>query len=208
MNPYQRFLHLAFWVAILVLQSGYAFAQHVEEPTALKETEEEVFRPHHTVSVILSHALVREGLRDGAKRWLSLPSWGLDYNYHFHPRWAIGLHTDLILEEFVVERHLESGGEGEVIERSFPIAPALVGTYVFGKRRRWAVLLGPGVEFASGESFFLTRLGLEYVVELPKKWEIFATLNYDIRWNAYDSVVFGVGVGKAFGHGKTTHHGE
>lgn len=199
MKPF-RFPILLTWL-MPVLFTPALVAQPEEAPTLAEvETEEEAFRPHHTIGVVISHANVREGVAEGNKRWLGLPSWGLDYNYNFHPRWAIGLHTDLILEEFIVERHLQGGEESEVIERSFPIAPALMATYRFGKRRRFGLMFGPGVEFASGETFFLTRLGLEYGVELPEEWEIFGSFNYDIKWSAYDSFVFGLGIGKAFGH--------
>lgn len=185
---------------LILLSISPTLGQEIERLRA--SGDEEVFHPYHSIALILGHANVREGVTEGNKRWLGLPSWGLDYNYHFHPRWAIGLHTDLILEEFVVERHLQGGEESEAIERSFPVAPAVIATYRFGKRRRGGILLGPGVEFASGETFFLTRVGIEYVAELPKEWEILASLIYDAKWNAYDSFILGIGVGKAFGHGK------
>jgi hypothetical protein len=50
------------------------------------------------------------------------------------PKFAIGLHTDFIAETFKVEKDLESG-ENEVLERSFPIAPALVVIYKPGEEK-------------------------------------------------------------------------
>jgi len=185
---------------LLLLSISPTLGQEIER---LRESgDEEVFFPYHSIALILGHANVREGVAEGNKRWLGLPSWSLDYNYNFHPRWSIGLHTDLILEEFVVERHLQGGEEREAIERSFPVAPAVIATYKLDKRRHWGLLFGPGVEFASGESFFLTRVGIEYAAELPREWEILASLVYDAKWNAYDSFILGIGVAKAFGHGK------
>ena len=175
---------------------GESAVERLEENDA-----EEDFHPYHALGVVISHAQVREGVVEGSNKWLSLPSWGLNYNFHFHPRWAIGLHTDLITEEFIVESHLKSGEEGEVIERNNPIAPALMATYKFGERPHsaWGLEFGVGGEFAAGESFFLNRLGIEYAVEIRNHWEVFAGIAYDIKWNAYDSFVFGLGISKAFG---------
>ena len=63
----------------------------------------------------------------------------------------------------------------------------------------WSFLLGFEAEFAKEENFFLTRVGVEYGYELPKKWEIFGTFSYDFKWNAYDSWGIGLGIAKNFG---------
>ncbi len=175
-----------------------------EESPAIKEdSREESFRPHHVLSLIITHANVREGVSEGSKRWLSLPAWGVNYDFRFHKRWSIGLHTDLIVEEFKVIRHIEAGDkEGEVIDRNFPVAPAIMTSFIFGKRKRAAVSFGPGVEFDGGETFFLTRAGIEYAFELRKGWELLAEFVYDVKWDGYDSLAFGLGVGYAFGHHK------
>lgn len=39
----------------------------------------------------------------GDKEWLLLPSFGLNLNYRFNEKWGIGLHKDIIIEEFEVE---------------------------------------------------------------------------------------------------------
>jgi len=117
----------------------------------------------------------------------------VDYTYTFHPKWAIGLHTDLIIEKFKVEKNL---GDKEVIERSYPVAPALMAIYKPGQH--WSYLLGMGGEFAKEENFVLTRVGVEYAVELPKDWEILGNVGYDLRWTAYDTWTIGIGIAKSF----------
>jgi hypothetical protein len=171
-----------------------SFSQHQEET-------KEAFHPEHILSVIISHAQVFQGRDiDGNKKVLSLPSWGLDYTYQFKPKWGIGLHTDIITETFEVEKHLESGGTGEVIERSYPIAPALMGIYK--PNEHWVFLIGAGVEFEESENFFLNRVGIEYGAELPKGWDVFGSLSYDFKWNGYDTWVLGLGIAKVFGRKK------
>jgi hypothetical protein len=171
---------------------------YAQEPAG---KEDEAFHPYHQIALVISHAQVFEG-RDieGNKKVLSLPSWGIDYTYRFHPKWAIGLHTDIIVEKFEVEKHLESGGEGEVLERSYPVAPAFMGIYK--ATEHWSFLLGIGGEFAKEENFALTRAGIEYGSKLPKGWEVFGALNYDFKWTAYDTWTIGIGIAKKLGKKK------
>ena len=166
-----------------------------ENAAAQVENEaEEKFKPHHVLGLAISHAHVFAGQdADGNRMTHSLPSLGYDYTYRFHPKWGIGLHTDLILEEFIVEKQ---GGE-EVIERSYPIAPAIMGIYKAGAH--WGLLLGAGVEFEKEENFFLNRAGVEYSGELPKDWEVFGSLSYDFKWDGYDTWLLGIGIAKSIG---------
>lgn len=163
-----------------------------------QENEERAFSPHHQIGLSINHVHVFEGIdTDGNREVLSLPAWGLDYTFQFHKKWAIGLHTDFIIEKFKVEKNLASGEDKETVERSYPIAPALMGIYK--PNEHWSFLLGFGGEFAKEEDFFLTRAGVEYGYELRKGWEIFGTASYDFKWNAYDSWGIGLGIAKNFG---------
>ncbi|MBZ4034402.1 hypothetical protein K6T82_06475 [Flavobacterium sp. 17A] len=163
-----------------------------------QENEEKSFHPHHQIGLSINHVHVFEGRNeDGNREVLSLPAWGLDYTFQFHEKWAIGLHTDFVIEKFKVEKVYANDDEKETIERSYPIAPALMGIYK--PNENWSFLLGFGGEFAKEENFFLTRAGVEYGYELPKNWEIFGTFSYDFKWNAYDSWGIGLGIAKNFG---------
>lgn len=166
--------------------------------TAQESEEKEVFKPNHQIGISINHVHVFEGIDDnGNKKVLALPAWGVDYTYHLSQKWAIGLHTDFIIEKFKVEKNLENSEDDETIERSYPIAPALMGIYKLNEH--WDFLLGIGGEFAKEEDFILTRAGVEYGYELPKGWEVFGTFSYDMKWNAYDSWGIGLGVAKSFG---------
>ena len=181
------------WLIFLSLLFLACGNQLVAQDKQEKKESEEAFKPHSTVGLVFSHAHVFAGRdENGKKKVLALASWGLDYNYHLSPKWAIGLHTDIIIESFKVEEH-----GGETIERSYPIAPALMG--IFKPNHRWSVMAGMGGEFAKEENFFLTRLGVEYGAEIRNGWEVFGALAYDIKWSAYDTWVLGLGISKAFG---------
>ncbi|MEZ0181781.1 hypothetical protein AB9T89_06010 [Flavobacterium oncorhynchi] len=163
-----------------------------------QENEKKTFSPHHQIGISINHAHVFEGRDDeGNHEVLNLPAWGVDYTYQFHEKWAFGLHTDFIIEKFKVEKTYASGDDKETVERSYPIAPAVMGIYK--PSESWSILLGFGGEFAKEEDFFLTRAGVEYGYELPKDWEIFGTFSYDLKWNAYDSWGIGLGIAKNFG---------
>lgn len=185
--------HTLFFTLACSLLTVSLFAQ--EHETAATP---EPFRQVHSLSLAIGHAHVFEGRdAEGNKKVLALPMWAFDYNFQFAPKWTIGLHTDIITETFTVKKNLESGGEGEVVERSTPIAPAIMG--VFKPTHHWSFGLGMGGEFAREENYFLTRAAVEYGAEISKGWEVFGALQYDFRWEAYDTWTIGIGISKALG---------
>lgn len=161
-----------------------------------QETEkaEEGAKGNHRITIGLNHANVSQGVKDSGYEWLSLPAWSLDYDYWLSDKWAIGLHTDIIVESFEVKANLSS--EDETISRTSPIAPAAVG--IFKATKHSSFLLGVGAEFAKEDNLFLNRAGYEWGTEIGKNWELGISLCYDFRWNAYDSYMIGIGVSKIF----------
>lgn len=176
-------------LTFIVLMGSGARAQ---EHAATKEEG----HTRHEVAVLLAHTHVAEGYNvDGELTWRSLPSFGLNYNFWLSHRWAIGLHTDLITETFVVEENLNAD-EAVTVERSHPIAPALMATY--RPHTHFAFTLGAGQEFAKEGDLALMRAGVEYAIHLGGHWETSGSLAYDFRFNAYDSWTLGIGVTRTF----------
>ncbi|MDH7461900.1 hypothetical protein QEG73_11450 [Chitinophagaceae bacterium 26-R-25] len=162
--------------------------------------DKEPFKPKHSLGLNIGHEQSFSGVDENGKRKLvGLPYWGLDYNFQFARKFAIGLHTDFVTETFKVEKNLEAG-EKEVVERSFPIAPAVMGFYK--PTEHWSFGLGMGAEFEKEENYVLNRIAIEYGAEIRNGWEVFGVLQYDIRWNAYDTWTIGLGISKAFGKQK------
>jgi hypothetical protein len=161
----------------------------------------------HSIALTIGHAQVFNG-RDAAgnRKTLSLPMWGLDYNYKLSHKWQIGLHTDIITETFEVEKNLDGGGNEEVVERSRPIAPAIMGFYK--PSEHWGFGLGMGGEFAKEENYALTRVAVEYGAEIRNGWEVFGAIQYDFRWKAYDTWTIGLGILKSFGKKEKKEHGK
>jgi hypothetical protein len=160
-----------------------------------EETHAE-FHPHHTLGVMISHTQISQGVQaNGDKKWLSLPSWAINYNYKFSKKWAIGLHNDIIVEDFAVEEHLKSSN-GQVLERSYPFASAIMVSYKPGKH--FSYMLGSGGEFAHTGNLFLFRVGLEYGYHISKDWELNGNITNDVKWNAYNSWAIGLGITRVF----------
>lgn len=181
--------HISLLCIVLL---GLSFLQLVAQET--QTATPSGFHPNHTISLIMSHTQISQGIQNNGKRkWLSLPSWGLNYNYVFHPKWAIGLHSDIIVEDFVVEQHLKSSNN-ENLERSYPIASAIVGSFKPGKH--FAYLLGTGGEFAHTGNFFLIRVGIDFSMHITQKWEMNAVIANDYKFNAYNSWGIGLGITK------------
>jgi len=105
---------------------------------------------------------------------------------------AIGLHNDIIVESFVVEHN-----DGTEIERSSPIASAIVG--MFKPIKNFSIVLGVGGEFSKEENLFLIKAGIEYGHRiLHDNWEIITSLTNDLKLDAYNSWNIGFGIARRF----------
>lgn len=157
-----------------------------------EEEELEISEGRHSLGLVLSHARIGKGRnQEGDKEFLMVPALAIDYNYWISEKWAIGLHTDLLNENFFVETP-----EGETLERERPVAPALMGLFKPGEH--WVFAFGIGREFASSESFTLARFSIEYGVEIRDGWEVLGMISQDIYFEAYNATAFGLGLSRRF----------
>jgi hypothetical protein len=170
-------------ICLLILIPLFSKSQDIEK------TGEEEFHRNHVIFSI-NHAHIPSGSSNGEKKWLVLASLSLDYNLWINRKWAIGLHNDLVAEDFEVEH------DEIILERKRPLTSVL--TVVFKPREHFGYMVGMGGEFSSGETFLVSRLGIEYGYEFGRTWEVTAGLMYDIKWNGYDTWSFGFGIGKLF----------
>jgi hypothetical protein len=145
-----------------------------------------------SLTFVLGHTHVSEGIKDGKEEWLTLPSFGLDYNYMLSPKFSLGLHNDLVIENFKVQKATDV----IELERTAPFASALVAGFKPGKSFTYE--FGFGGEFAKEGNLFLTRVGIEYSLEISKDLELVSNLVYDIKWRHYNSYVLGIGICRLF----------
>ena len=150
---------------------------------------------HHQIGIVLGHAHLSNGVKAGEKQWQILPSFGINYNYWFNEEWSLGLHTDIVIESYEVERHL--GSESiEVLERETPVAPALMLGYK--PHKHFSFLLGPGYEIEPEENLILIRVETEYSIEMAEGLEFEAGIGYDLRIDAFDSWSTVLGIARSF----------
>lgn len=191
MKKIQQYLILA---VVLLFSSVIMNGQEKthSEKTEHSEHAEEFKR--HSLSLFITHSFISQGVTGGKRDWLIVPSFALNYNYSFSHKWALGLHTDLIIEDFVVERE---GSNEDVLEREFPLSALVVGSHKLAKN--FGVALGFGIEWEATENFAVARIGVDYGIEIPvKEMEVIFAFNYDIIFNAYDSFNLGLGIAKKF----------
>jgi hypothetical protein len=151
--------------------------------------KEEKYRHRITFMMANSHIPNMEGV-EGQSNFSIVPTWGFDYDFWFNGRWAIGLHNDLVLQRYKI---IKEEDQTEV-ERSYPLGTCIVGIYQPFKHV--AFVTGIGKEFEKHESFGMWKIGAEYGFELPKAWELSLNFQYDNKFNAYDSWLFGLGISK------------
>ena len=177
--------NIALW-ALLLGFSRITFCQEIID-------EIEPYHKHRlTIMMANSHIPAANNINDQDAVFI-VPTWGFDYDYWLSPKWAVGPHNDLVLQQYKIET---KGGE-EVIERSFPVSVSAVG--IFRPWEHWAFVSGMGREFEKNESFNLYMLGVEYGIELPHDWELSFNLVYENKLATYNSWLFGIGISKLLG---------
>ncbi len=181
--------HLSF------AQEHEAHGQQADNPEHSKGHSQEHSHHRHMVSMEIGHSHIGDGIRKGERGWITLPSWAINYSYLLNEEWILGIHTDIIIENFEVEA---AGGndDGSSIERSKPVS--MVGVVAYKPIHRLAIITGAGFEYAPEETFALIRLGVEPSIPINDRWEIIFSMVYDIKIDAYNVWAMGVGVGIMF----------
>jgi hypothetical protein len=202
-----RSLVFSFFLFLIFLSVSSAAQEsniHEVHTDVAHEGENEVPHKKHALSASLNHTIIFSGVKNNEeKASIGVPSFGINYNYALSIRWIIGLHNDIIMEDFLVaggsgESNRSEGGEGEigVIERGRPVSSALMVT--FKPIEKLGIMAGAGREFSKHEDYTVLRFGLESPIHLPHHWEVFGALSYDIMIDAYNSLTYGIGVAKLF----------
>jgi len=169
---------------------AFVFLTAVFRSNAQEEKKEEFKR--HKIMLVLGHAMTPEGINvNGKKTVLFLPSWGLDYDYSLNEKWSVGLHTDMIIENFVYENPEEI-----LQQRTTPIAIVATASYAVGGH--FTIVAGAGGEFAEEENLTVVRIGIDYGWEIGENWEIAANYMFDFKLDAYNTGVLGVGLARKF----------
>jgi hypothetical protein len=151
--------------------------------------KEEMYRHRITVMMANSH-IPKAKSAEGQNNFFIVPTWGFDYDFWLNKKWAIGLHNDLVLQQYKIVKEEDQ----TEVERSYPIGTCIVGIYK--PFEHLSFVTGIGKEIEKNESFGMWKIAAEYGFELPKAWELSLNLQYDNKFKAYDSWLFGIGISK------------
>lgn len=110
----------------------------------------------HGITLVMANTLVPNSFIDNTADVIVVPTFGFNYDYQFNSTWGIGIHTDIILQEYKIETH----GNHEEVVRENPIS--ISGIAFYKPHHRWKIIGGYGVEIEKNENFQLLKAGVEY----------------------------------------------
>lgn len=186
MNKFTRYLLVLLFVE-LIYPVHLVNAQEMDHDEAHNHTYE-----YHKLTAMMGNAFIDNSFSSQTNDILIVPAFGLNYDYLLKCGWGLGIHSDILLQQFKAEVH---ENEEEVI-RENPIA--VLGSLLYKPHHRWTLSAGYGTEFEKNENLQLIRIGAEYGIELPKDWELGFALEFDYKPDAYNSLLFGIGFSKLF----------
>jgi len=172
--------------SFLLLSVSFTFGQH--EP----ETHDKHPMQHHRLALFTGYGLIPGAIdEEGNDQVKIIPVAGLDYEYWFNHKIAIGLQSDIELATYTIEQDHQ-----EYLERNYAFVTSLVCMYepIHG----WAVFAGPGYEFEHEHNFALFKIGTEVAKIFEGGWSAGIMLSYDIK-EVNSSLALGVSVGKRLG---------
>jgi hypothetical protein len=146
----------------------------------------------HSVTLVIGSAFMANSFSDNSNDVLVVPAYGLNYDYQINRKWGVGVHTDILLQQFKIEKH----DSHEEVVRENPVSIAAI--LFYKPHHRWKIIGGYGIEMETHENFQLVRIGVEYSIELPKKWELDFMFENDFKINGYYTMLLGVGFTKKF----------
>ncbi|EDM34726.1 hypothetical protein PBAL39_14254 [Pedobacter sp. BAL39] len=162
---------------------------------ALQESEHESEKDMFRLTLSMGHAHIRKTIQHHHGSDISSAAWALDADYWISNHLALGIHNDIILENFIIEEHL-GNNEYALLEREYPIA--VVAVILYKPWHHLSILAGAGTEFSREKNLMVFRSGLEYGWKLPHTWELGMSTNYDIK-RSHDTWMLGFGVSKFIG---------
>ncbi len=182
-------IHKQLLLILALIVSGFNLMAQTEEHAVSEEHE----KGFHSITLVMANAFLPNSVDEATNDILIVPVFGLNYDYQFNSHWGTGLHADILLEQYKIEKH----GTSEEIIRENPIA--LVAILFYKPNHRWKILAGYGVEFEKNDNLQVIRAGAEYGIPLPKEWELGFSLEFDYKINHYANLVLGIGFTKRFG---------
>jgi len=149
---------------------------------------------HHIIGLFVGYTVIPNEVSSEDSQSYVAPTLGLDYIYKFNHKIAMSLQNDLELAAYEIETDHE-----EALKREYAFVSAVV--FIYEPTDWWAVFAGPGYEFEHHESFFVTRLGTEFVKRFNDGWSLAVTFAVDIK-EVNTTPAIGITIFKGLGKSK------
>ena len=113
------------------MRIGLVLSFLVIMPLVLKAQEERQIiaenrsKSFHSITLVMGSAFIANSFSDNTNDVLIVPVYGLNYDYQINGKWGVGIHTDILLQQFKIEKH---GTEEEVV-RENPVAISAILSY-------------------------------------------------------------------------------
>ena len=155
------------------------------------EHEEPFYR--HRIAPLMGYVFVPEetDLIDGSSFRL-IPTFGIDYDFSFNRKWAIGWFNDIEASSYIIEY---DDGKVEQLEREYLIISTIC--LIYTPVKHFTVYAGGGMEFERHQNFAVIRIGTEYEIPIRNNWDVAFGLSFDHK-EVYNSYGFTVAFGKRF----------
>lgn len=201
MRFYAIIIILFFGVSSTVSSQHQEQVQQVQQVQSEEQTEQigekksqsshDNVHSHFRLALLLGHSIVPV---DEVGTRTTIPSWGIDIEFWLNHKFGIGLHNDLEMMTFVIER----GENEEALVREYPKVFTL--DLLYSPISDLVLIGGIGKEFEINENYFLYRLGIEYEIPISKRWDICPSFAYDSRKDAFNTCTIMLGIGHKFLH--------
>jgi len=173
-------------ISLVLLTATWANCQHESDEHEVTQFQ------HHRLALFIGYNLIPNAINEEGDNVVKIiPVLGLDYEYWFNHKFALGLKNDLELDSYTIENDHQ-----EYLDRHLALATALVCIYepILGL----AFFAGPGYEFEKDHSFGLFKVGTDIGKSFEGGWSAGITMAYDIK-EVNSSLIFGLTVGKRLG---------
>ena len=161
--------------------------------SVMAQDSEEKFSKHHHLIVSIGHGFVPSGVQvSGANEFVSIPIWGLDYEFIFSERFALGLMNDLEVSNYII-----TDEEGTEIEREYPLSSSIY--FQYNPLKGLGFFVGPGIEIEKNENLFIATIGGSYEVQIAETWDLAPEISYVLKGGHTGAITFSLCVGKRFG---------
>jgi len=145
----------------------------------------------HSIGLFVGYTFIPKPVESGETSTFVAPTIGVDYLYKFNHKFGLSLQSDIELAAYEIET-----GHEDFLKREYAFVSTLV--FMYEPISWWSVFGGPGFEYEHNKSFYVTRLGTEFIKRFEDGWSLALTMTVDIK-KVNTSPAIGIAIFKGLG---------